>query len=182
MSKNLTPFSCDDISALAKSLRKQLQQHETFPSHVEMLNMLAKATGLQNYQQLRQQHGEQLSSQSTLSAPIPKRLMPFMSADYIMHSWPSKYAIQQQSLWFFWCRFQYQQSYSERQVNEILKDFLDFGDFALIRRELCNHKLLKRTDDGRTYWRASATPPEGLETLADFWPGQLQRDGRESVK
>ncbi len=170
MSKNLTPFSCDDTSALAKSLRKQLQQHETFPSHVEMLNILAKAIGLQNFQQLRQQHAEQSSPTSCLSVPIPKRLMPFVSADYIMRTWPAKYAIQQQSLWFFWCRFQYQQSYSERQVNDILKGFLDFEDFALIRRELCNHKLLKRTDDGRFYWRASATPPEGFEPLADYWP------------
>ena len=88
MSKSLTPFSCDDISALAKSLRKQLQQHESFPSHVEMLNILAKASGLQNFQQLRQQHVEQLlSEQPELSVPIPKRLKPFMSSDYIMHSW-----------------------------------------------------------------------------------------------
>lgn len=178
MSKNLTPFSCDDISALAKSLRKQLQQHESFPSHVEMLNILAKASGLQNFQQLRQQHAEQLlSAQPELSVPIPKRLKPFMSSDYIMHSWPAKYAIQQQSLWFFWCRFQYQQSYTEQQVNGILSDYLDsldFKDFALIRRELCNHKLLKRTDDGGTYWRASATTPEGFEPLADFWPSPLK--------
>ncbi|MEC4727644.1 DUF2087 domain-containing protein [Shewanella sp. D64] len=183
MSKNLTPFSCDDISALAKSLRKQLQQHESFPSHVEMLNILAKACGLQNFQQLRQQHAEQLlSAQPELTVPIPKRLKPFMRSDYIMHSWPAKYAIQQLSLWFFWCRFQYLQSYSEQQVNGILSDYLDsldFKDFALIRRELCNHKLLKRTDDGRTYWRASATPAEGFEPLADFWPSQLQSNQLE---
>ena len=174
MSKILTPFSCDDISALAKSLRKQLQQHESFPSHVEMLNILAKAKGLQNFQQLRQQHEELLLSlQPKLSVPIPKKLKPFMSADYVMQGWPAKYAIQQLSLWFFWCRFQYQQSYSEQQVNDILIDYLDFKDFALIRRELCNHKLLKRTDDGRTYWRASAIPPEGFEPLADVWPSQF---------
>lgn len=170
MSKNLIPFSCDDISALAKSLRKQLQCHESFPSHVEMLNILAKATGLQNFQQLRQQHVEQSSfAQPNLSMAIPKCLMPFMDTEYIMHTWPAKYSTQKKSLWFFWCRFQYQQSYSEQQVNDILKNFLAFDDFALIRRELCNHKLLKRTDDGRNYWRSSAKPPEGFEPLSDYW-------------
>jgi len=168
------PFYCDDISALAKSLRKQLQHAGSFPSHVDMLNMLAKAVGSQNFQQL---HAKQiLPQQPCLTLPIPASLTPFINTDYVMHTWPAKYRIQQQILWFFWCRFQYQQTYTEQQVNDTLKDCLAFDDFALIRRELCNQKLLKRTDDGRQYWRASAKPPEPLALLTDFWP--LQRESK----
>lgn len=171
MSKNLIPFNCDDVSALAKSLRKQLQQHEKLPTHVELLTILAKSIGLQNYQQLRQQHVEQLpSSLPSLCIPLPKQLTPFMSNDYILHTWPAKYSNQTLLLWFFGCRFQYQQTYSEQQVNEIIKRTLNFEDFALIRRELCNHKLLKRTDNGHNYWRAAANPPQSLKSLADYWP------------
>ncbi|NMH64993.1 DUF2087 domain-containing protein [Shewanella salipaludis] len=174
MTKQIIPFSCDDISALAKSLRKQLQSCDSFPSHVDMLNILAKATGYANFQQLRQatEAMSAAAEREQLDIAIPAKLKPFMTQDYILRAWPVKRALQDLSLWFFWCRFQYQQAYGESEVNEVIKGFLGFADFALIRRELCNHKLLKRTDDGRHYWRAAAKPPAELHLLADVWPGK----------
>lgn len=172
MSRKNIAFACADISTLAKSLRKQLMSCDSFPSQVEMLNILAKANGYTNYQHLRDEALEAESAVSRLDVAIPQKLRPFMTEDYILHAWPAKYSIQTLSLWFFACRFQYQKRYSEREINEIISRFIDveFGDFARIRRELCNLKMLKRTDDGRDYWRASTTPPEELKTLADYWP------------
>jgi hypothetical protein len=176
MTKQIIPFRSDDISALAKSLRKQLQSCDSFPSHVDMLNILAKAAGYANFQQLREiTSTEALSAapaRDRLEIAVPARLKPFMSQDYVLRAWPVKRAIQDLSLWFFWCRFQYQKNYTESQVNQVIQGFLGFTDFALIRRELCNHKLLKRTDDGRHYWRAAAKPPTELHLLADVWPGK----------
>jgi GNAT superfamily N-acetyltransferase len=46
--------------------------------------------------------------------------------------------------------------YSETEVNEILKRHHTFGDWAWMRRELCDRRFLERTSDCRSYWRASA--------------------------
>lgn len=45
-----TPYQHDDISVLAKSLKKQLSALDRTAGHVDLLNMLARATGQQNYQ------------------------------------------------------------------------------------------------------------------------------------
>ncbi|TBW57394.1 hypothetical protein EZI54_06980 [Marinobacter halodurans] len=44
-----------DLSAVSKSLRRQMQDkgYENIPSHVEVLNILAKSAGHQNYQSLK---------------------------------------------------------------------------------------------------------------------------------
>lgn len=170
MSRDTIPFACEDLSALAKSLRKQLMSCESFPSHVEMLNILAKANGYRNYQHLKQAQEDVEVTEMGLNIALPRKLQPFMSVDYVLHSWPVKYSLQKLSLWFFACRFQYQQRYSEREVNEIISRYEAFGDFARIRRELVNQKLLGRTMDGRDYWRTNATPPDDLKLLADYWP------------
>lgn len=174
MTKQIIPFSCEDISTLAKYLRNQFKNCERFPSHLEMLNILAQSAGHANFQHLRDaalttNNAAKLNKPKQLDIMIPRKLQPFMDSNYILRAWPAKRALQDQSLWFFWCRFQYQQSYSEQDVNSVIKRFLGFADFALIRRELCNHKLLKRTGDGRHYWRAAATPPEELISLTEIW-------------
>ncbi|QYK05432.1 DUF2087 domain-containing protein [Shewanella zhangzhouensis] len=170
--KQVIPFVAADISALAKSLRKQLMACEQFPTHVEMLNLLAKASGHQNFQQLKAQQLPLEADESgldPLAVDIPAKLKPFMGQDYVLRQWPGRYALQQQSLWFFWCRFRYGVEYSEAEVNALLKPFIGFGDHPLIRRELVNKSLLGRTDDGGRYWRQSAIPPAGFERLADVW-------------
>lgn len=182
--KHPMPFMAADISALAKSLRKQLMACEQFPTHVEMLNLLARANGYQNFQQLKAEQDNSTlpvaepdsfavtaaqASQSQLDVAIPAKLRPFMDEAYVLRQWPTRFALQQQSLWFFWCRFRYGVEYTEAEVNALLKPFIGFGDHPLIRRELVNKSLLGRTMDGGRYWRQSAIPPQGFEALADVW-------------
>jgi hypothetical protein len=50
MTREKHPFSHEDISLLAKSLKKQLSDRDQLPGHLELLNMLARATGKSNYQ------------------------------------------------------------------------------------------------------------------------------------
>ena len=42
--------------------------------------------------------------------------------------------------------------YSESEVNEIIKNWHTFGDWALLRRELFEAKLLDRKKDCSEYW------------------------------
>lgn len=42
--------------------------------------------------------------------------------------------------------------YTEKEVNEVIRDSLAFGDIELIRRELYQYKLVDRLRDGSAYW------------------------------
>ena len=53
MPRTQIAFASADISALARSLREQLTGLGELPSHVAMLNMLAKAGGYRNFQHLK---------------------------------------------------------------------------------------------------------------------------------
>ncbi len=49
--------------------------------------------------------------------------------------------------------FVYNYIYSEKEVNELIKQNISFEDYILIRRELIDNHLLKRTNNGSNYWR-----------------------------
>lgn len=49
--------------------------------------------------------------------------------------------------------FEYEKKYTEKEVNEIIKQNISFSDVELIRRELFQKKLLGRLRDGSAYWR-----------------------------
>lgn len=52
-------------------------------------------------------------------------------------------------------KFNKKRDYSEKEVNEILKDI--YEDFAIIRRYLIDYKFLKRNKDGTRYWLNQST-------------------------
>ena len=68
MSRDYIPFSTGDISALARSLKKQLSESDEPPGHVALLNMLARAIGHRNFQGLRAQR----EAKDRLEAPGAK--------------------------------------------------------------------------------------------------------------
>ena len=45
MSRDLIPLTTPDVSGFARSLSRQLTGREAPPSHLELLNMLARAAG-----------------------------------------------------------------------------------------------------------------------------------------
>lgn len=49
-------------------------------------------------------------------------------------------------------KFEAGRTYTEREVNEVLKQWHTFEDWALLRRELFMYKFLKRYKDGTQYW------------------------------
>lgn len=179
MSRTPLPYSADDISALARSLRAQLAGRAEPPGHVEWLNMLAKAVGCRNFQHFRAQTAEQAMAQSaaqdhpdaTIEAPPPadpvkilKVARCFDAAGALLR-WPPKRSERDLCLWVLWSRIFAGRAMSEGEVNDVLRAAHRFGDHVLLRRELCDFGLLDRTRDGRVYRRVEQRPPVEALTL-----------------
>ncbi|MFH1059676.1 MAG: DUF2087 domain-containing protein [Pseudomonadota bacterium] len=174
MPRSTFPLYASDISALARSLREQLSSRAQPPSHLELLNMLARSNGFRNFQALR----AQAVAQDQLAHPEPpppsaavdyvrvQRLARFFDADGRLIRWPGKLNQRLACLWVVWSRLPARQVLDERQVKERLQAMHRFDDHALLRRMLCDHGFLRRTPDCREYRRVELTPPpEGLALI-----------------
>lgn len=166
MSRDLIPFAAADISALAKSLRAQLAGRDTAPSHVEMLNMLARATGHRNFQQLRAQGPAADAPPPPDARPEPAidqellaRVAAVFDAEGRMIRWPSKTSHQELCLWVLWAAIPSRRTFTEREISALIQARHLFGDHAILRRCMCNSRLLSRTLDGRDYRRIEQQPP-----------------------
>lgn len=174
MSRTQIAFASADISALARSLRQQLTQLGEAPSHVQMLNMLAKAAGFRNFQHLRSA-GE--AAPVATAAPEPQdpgeavneariaRALNYFGPDARLLSWPGRTSHQELCLWVLWARYPARQIMDERGISAWLNARHDFGDAALLRRTLVTMGLVTRTQDGREYRRVERKPPAELGPL-----------------
>jgi Uncharacterized protein conserved in bacteria len=70
---------------------------------------------------------------------------------------PQKQATKCELLKYLASKFEEGCIYSEREVNEICNEWHTFGDHFLLRRELVDHDLLCRKQDGSQYWRAQVS-------------------------
>ncbi len=180
--RDRVPLHCDDLSQFAKALRQQLGEHlgqspGSAPSHVQLLNMLARAAGHRSVQALR--------AQATLTrAPAPTAAAPAVSTaptatlgahavkaltQFDEHGrlarWPYKFAVQRLAMWGLWLRFDSGRTYTEREVNEILKAWTTYGDHVTPRRELVEMKLLGRKPDCSAYWKEPQRPTDEVRAL-----------------
>ncbi|RYD83359.1 MAG: DUF2087 domain-containing protein [Verrucomicrobiaceae bacterium] len=178
MSRTLIPLTVSDTSSFAKSLRIQLAEHEGNPSHLELLNMLARAAGFANFQTLRATVGTDVNEEllvpqarivETEPDPEPDRRLVervgrcFDGVGRLMR-WPSRRTDQIAVLWVLWSKFPSARDLPETEVNAFLRDRHLFGDHALLRRELCDLGLLSRTTSGSVYRRIERPMP--LEAAA----------------
>ena len=171
--RELISFSTTDVSALAKSLRNQLAAKSTLPSHVEMLNMLARAAGHRNFQQLRAKKPADVGSHGGGSLTLPdKRRDSVLRADgYFdaqgrLKSWPARTSIQNLCLWVIWSKIPSKRVFSESEISKLINERHLFGDPAIIRRTLFALGLVARTADGREYRRIEREPtPEAAALI-----------------
>jgi len=78
-------------------------------------------------------------------------------------AWPSsrnKKSLQKIALDYLASKFAMEVTYTEKEVNAILKQWHTFADHALLRRELYDKCYFDRKNDGSQYWR---TNPEQAE-------------------
>ena len=50
-------------------------------------------------------------------------------------------------------KFELDRSYTEKEVNEILKQYHTFNDWALLRKDLFEAEFLGRSSNGSVYWK-----------------------------
>ena len=71
-----------------------------------------------------------------------------------IEKWPRKRSKQLHILQRLSTRFEFNEKYSESEVNAIILDAILGDDYALFRRELCVSDFLRRTSNGEVYWRS----------------------------
>jgi hypothetical protein len=167
MPKTLFPFYSPDVSALAKLLCESLQTRaETKslpPTHLEMLNLLARAAGARNFQAWRARVEVattvvEVPAEPPLSPQIEKALRVF-DEHARMTRWPVTRPIQRLCTWYMWSKFEKRRSYTEREVNALLSPWTTFQAHVTMRRELINDGLVTREIDGSNYQRVNLVPP-----------------------
>lgn len=165
MTRTALPFATKDVSALARSLQRELATLEGAPGHVQLLNMLSRSAGYRNFQHYRAQHaaGVRLDAAPPAAEPVDnrqiERVLHCFGAEGRMTRWPAKTGDQRLALWALWSRLDPEAVMTEREVTAWIKARHDFGDPALLRRELFNTGLVSRTLDCREYRRVEQKPP-----------------------
>lgn len=171
MSKTPVSLTVGDVSSFSKSIRRSLDNMERVPTHVEMLNIVAKAEGFKNYQHLKSQAQARAAFEKPSSPPPAevdykrlKQLVRYFDADGKLVRWPGKYTHRLTCLWVMWSRIPARKVFSEKEISQLIDMEHLFGDHALIRRELVDRSMIERTPDGRQYKRLEVRPP--AEALA----------------
>ncbi|KZL18036.1 hypothetical protein PsAD2_02770 [Pseudovibrio axinellae] len=168
MSRVPVPFSSPDISQFARSIARQMKSHGAAPSHLELMNMLAKSSGFKNFQHLKAAHvAYPRVDNPAIEEKIDHRLLEralnqFDEVGQLV-KWPGRRQVQVLCLWQMWSVIPAGTSLSEKEVNALLNGAHCFGDPALLRRELFGLGMLQRNRDGSDYRRQEQRPP--LEAL-----------------
>ena len=194
MTRLLVPLATPDLSALAKTLKGFLDERHVAqkppPTHVELLNLLARSAGLRNFATLkvvglgtppgsssieptlRAAHREAIDL-GTLSPTARKALLQFDEARRLIRL-PSKLSVQQMAMWALWTQFAARRSYTEKEVNALINAHHTFGDQATLRRELVNMKLLGRLSDCSKYWKEPRRPEPDVRAFLHAWRAGLR--------
>lgn len=80
-------------------------------------------------------------------------LKHFLDSEGRLKSWPAKGSKQLLALQFLAEKFTLNSTYTEKEVNELLRQFHTFEDAALLRRELYMKHFLDREVDCSKYWK-----------------------------
>ncbi len=164
MSKEPIPLVAADISVFARSLKQQLREGEALPSHLSLMNMLARAAGFRNYQHMRAARAAEgrLAVDALPEVAdyrlVERTLNQFDGAGCLLR-WPSRRPVQELCLWAMWAVVPPARHLQERDVNAALNAAHVFGDAASLRRSLFGMGLVSRKRDGSDYLRVEKSPP-----------------------
>lgn len=195
MPRTLTPLMAPDLSSFTRALGRALAARppgDAPPGHVELMNMVARAAGHRNVQALK---AAQRPAAAPVAAPVPpvpplptSRPTPLASSTIPatlnaharkalqqfdpqgrLQRWPTKYSVQTLVMWVLWTQFEARRSYTEAEVNAILRPLQTYGDHVTLRRELVNHRLLARKSDCSDYRKLPARPDADTRALIAAW-------------
>jgi hypothetical protein len=89
---------------------------------------------------------------SNIVARLEPVLHRFLEADGRLRALPRQRQARGEVLRYLAGKFDAEASYAEGEVNNLIRTWHSFADHALLRRELVEAGLLKRTRDGSKYW------------------------------
>ena len=179
MPRELVPFRTDDLSAFARALAVELG--DDAPSHLTLMNMLARAGGFRNYQHLRassrsQERMDQPTEPATVDHRKVERTLNHFDESGRLLRWPTRLGIQKLAIWTFWADLQPDEVLTEAGVNERFEQGHVFDDPATLRRMLVGLEMIVREPDGSDYRRVEmAPPPEAVELIGRVRERRLSR-------
>ena len=164
MTKPLIYFHVADFAGFTRALARQLGAQS--PSHVTLMNMLARAAGFQNVQHLRamtiqadivaQKNPEILEPKD--ARKIARALQQFDGQGRLLQ-WPAKQNIQDLAMWALWAALPAGAKMQEGQISALLQVEHIFADAAILRRNLIACGLVSRMPGGVDYQRVEQPPP-----------------------
>ena len=89
---------------------------------------------------------------------ITEQIGRFLAEDGRINAFPSKTKSKILVLAYLATKFEPGKQYSEKEVNAIIERWHAFGDYFMLRRELCDRKFLARERDGSRYWLCETQP------------------------
>jgi hypothetical protein len=194
VSRTLVPLATPDVSAFAKSLKNLLGTRHAEgkaqpPTHLELLNLLARAAGWRNFSTLKAlaarlpppamppadaathaaaDEDAVAVADATTDPTVRKALLQFDAAGRLVRL-HAKLSVQQLCMWPLWTLFAAHRQYTEKEVNAILNAQHTFGDPASLRRELVNMGLLARKSDCSAYWKQPQRASPQARALLHAW-------------
>lgn len=75
----------------------------------------------------------------------------FLTKDNKIKVFPAKRKNKELVLYYLIKQFNQNKTYTEKEINDIIKSNICFDDYATIRRELYDYKLLDRDINGTNY-------------------------------
>lgn len=82
----------------------------------------------------------------------------FLNREGKIKAWPSKQDGKQCVSRYLGNKLETGRFYTEKEVNALIDENHAFGDYFLLRRELVDRRILKRTTNGARYWRGGLWP------------------------
>lgn len=89
---------------------------------------------------------------------IINELKNFLDNEGRLLSYPAKQRLKILSLFYLASKFEKGRMYSEKEVNQLLKSWHTFGDWAMLRRDLYDKWFLGRESNGSAYWLEEEQP------------------------
>lgn len=161
MTKRPVPLNVNDVTVFCRALSNQLG--DTSPSHLALMNMIARAAGFQNMQHMRAATAAQCRLSQDAEQPIAdartvERTLTQFDTFGRLQQWPSRRNVQTLALWGLWATLPAEKSLNEKDVNAHLAAEHTFGDAATLRRTMISCGLLTRNRDGSDYRRVEQKP------------------------
>lgn len=81
-----------------------------------------------------------------------EKLRRYYDSDNRLTQYPSKKPMRILALIQIALKISPERKYTEKEINQIIRDSIAFSDIELIRREMFQYRLIGRLRDGSEYW------------------------------